>query len=126
MPWLRRRVLSLGVSIEDRHLQSLSDAGDHETRAIINCSGPGARTLVPDETGLPVRGQVHFLEPTDEDTLTNFVGIGIGEYCLDLSGVNPSDLEFSGRTSAGLRPIREGGCRIEVLWLGDRFIVHNY
>jgi D-amino-acid oxidase len=163
-----RRVLSLGVSIEERHLQSLSDAGDHGTRVIINCSGLGARTLVPDETVRPVRGQVHFLEPTNEDTLTNFVGIGIGEYCLipritdvglgslferetdwdeilpkysrhdekklwsaldtllDLSGVNPSDLEFSGRTSVGLRPIREGGCRLEALWLGDRLVVHNY
>jgi hypothetical protein len=30
MPWLRQRVLSLGVRIEERHLQSLSDAGDHE------------------------------------------------------------------------------------------------
>jgi hypothetical protein len=118
---------------------------------------------VPDETVRPVRGQVHFLEPTNEDTLTNFVAIGIGEYCLipritdvglgslfewktdcdeilpkysrhdekklcaaldallDLSGVNPSDLEFSGRMSVGLRHIREGGCRLEALWLGDRW-----
>jgi D-amino-acid oxidase len=60
----------------------LSDAGDHETRVIVNCSGLGARTLVPDETARPVKGQVHFLELTNEDTLTNSVGIGIGEYCL--------------------------------------------
>ena len=53
MLWLRRRALSSGVSIEERHLQSLSDAGDHEMRVIINCSG--ARTLVPDETVRPVR-----------------------------------------------------------------------
>jgi hypothetical protein len=30
MPWLRRRVRSLGVSIEERHLKSLGDAGDHK------------------------------------------------------------------------------------------------
>jgi hypothetical protein len=35
---------------------------------------------VPDETVGPVRGEVHFLEQTNEDTLTNFVGIG--EHCL--------------------------------------------
>jgi hypothetical protein len=35
---------------------------------------------VRDETVRPVRSQVHFLEPTNEDTLTNFVGRG--EYCL--------------------------------------------
>jgi hypothetical protein len=106
---------------------------------------------VPNEIVRPVRGQLHFLEPTNEDTLKNFVGIGIGEYCLipritdvglgglferetdcgeilpkycrhdekrlwaaldtllDLSDVNPSELEFAGRMSVGLRPIREGG-----------------
>ena len=40
---------------------------------------------------------------------------------LDLSGVNPSDLEFSGRTSVGLRPIREGAagsrpCGLATVW----------
>jgi hypothetical protein len=48
MLWLRRSVLSLGVSIEEQHLQSLSDAGDHEMRVIINllgtwCEDAGAR-----------------------------------------------------------------------------------
>jgi D-amino-acid oxidase len=168
LPWLRRTVLSLGISIEERHLQSLGDAGDHETRVVVNCSGLGARTLVPDEKVRPVRGQVLFLEPKNGHPLTNFVGIGIGEYCLipritdvglgslfereadwdailpkysrhdekkllaaldtllDLSGANRSDLEFSGRTSVGLRPIREGGCRLEASWLGDRLVVQNY
>lgn len=37
---------------------------------------------MPDETARPVKGQVHFLELTNEDTITNSVGIGIGEYCL--------------------------------------------
>jgi hypothetical protein len=46
--WLRRSELSSGVSIEERHLQSLSDAGDHEMRVIINllgtwCEDAGAR-----------------------------------------------------------------------------------
>jgi hypothetical protein len=37
---------------------------------------------------------------------------------LDLSGVNPSDLEFSGRMSVGLRPIREGSRRCGLVTVG--------
>ena len=82
MPWLGRRARSIRINIEKRHLQSLTDAFDNQTRVIINCSGLGARKLVPDETVRPVRGRVLFLKPADEEILTSFVSIGMGEYCL--------------------------------------------
>ncbi|MFL6047646.1 MAG: FAD-dependent oxidoreductase [Propionibacteriaceae bacterium] len=168
MSWLGMKALSLGIAIKKQHLESLSDTFDHETYVIVNCSGLGARTLAPDKAVRPVRGQVLFFKPIDQDVLINFVGIGIGEYCLipritdvglgslfeqeidcdeiwpgrsernerrlwaaldalvELSGVDRSALEFSGRTSVGLRPIREGGYRLEALWHGDRLVVHNY
>jgi D-amino-acid oxidase len=167
MPWLELRALSLGISIRKHQLESLDEALDSQMPVLVNCSGLGARKLVPDEAVRPVRGQVLFLQPADTDILKNFVAIGIGEYCLvpritdvglgslfeeadcneslpipppsgeeklwaalgtllRLSGIDSSELEFSGRTSVGLRPIREGGCRVEALWNGDRLIVHNY
>jgi D-amino-acid oxidase len=168
MPWLELSARLLGISIQKRQLESFDDAFDFLTRVVVNCSGLGARRLVPDEAVRPVRGQVLFLQPADATHLTDFVAIGLGEYCLipritdvglgslfeqeadrnetqarhslrdekklwaaldtllGLSGVDPSELEFSGRTSVGLRPIREGGCRLEALWNGDKLIVHNY
>jgi D-amino-acid oxidase len=57
MPWLMRRYASLGGVIERRTLRRLDEAlADHGL--IVNCSGLGARELVPDATVYPSRGHL--------------------------------------------------------------------
>jgi D-amino-acid oxidase len=58
MPWLQSRALHLGVVFEPRVLASLADAWSPEVRALVNCSGIGARTLVPDPLVRPMHGQL--------------------------------------------------------------------
>ncbi|MEW1719430.1 FAD-dependent oxidoreductase [Streptomyces sp. NPDC093109] len=52
---LLQRLRAAGGTIEQRKLTSLDDAGP--AAAIVNCSGLGSRTLVPDPGLRPIRGQ---------------------------------------------------------------------
>jgi D-amino-acid oxidase len=53
--YLQGRLTDAGASIEHRGLHSLADAGP--ASIIVNCTGMGARGLVPDSELRPVRGQ---------------------------------------------------------------------
>lgn len=55
LAYLMRRLRDAGGSVEQRRLNSLEDA--RPTSAVVNCSGLGARTLVPDLEVRPIRGQ---------------------------------------------------------------------
>ncbi|KAG0698753.1 D-aspartate oxidase [Chionoecetes opilio] len=57
LPSLLRDLKALGTRLEVRCLSSLKEAAD-EADLVINCSGLGARDLVPDPFVFPVRGQV--------------------------------------------------------------------
>ncbi|KAG0717431.1 D-aspartate oxidase [Chionoecetes opilio] len=57
LPSLLRDLKTLGTRLEVRCLSSLKEAAD-EADLVINCSGLGARDLVPDPFMFPVRGQV--------------------------------------------------------------------
>ncbi|MEV7889245.1 FAD-dependent oxidoreductase [Streptomyces sp. NPDC002817] len=55
LPWLRQRLLDAGGTIETR---TVSDLVSVEAPVVVNCTGPGARELVPDASVRPVRGQL--------------------------------------------------------------------
>ena len=57
MPTLLREFKAHGGRLEVRHLSSLEEAAA-EADLVINCSGIGARDLVPDPSVFPCRGQV--------------------------------------------------------------------
>ncbi|MFF3919499.1 FAD-dependent oxidoreductase [Streptomyces sp. NPDC001852] len=55
LDYLLRRLRAAGGAVERRRLASLADAAP--ASAIVNCSGLGARDLVPDPELRPIRGQ---------------------------------------------------------------------
>jgi D-amino-acid oxidase len=55
LEYLQRRLAGTGAKIEQRRLRSLAEAGP--AAAVVNCTGMGARDLVPDPGLRPIRGQ---------------------------------------------------------------------
>ncbi|HEY5564810.1 MAG TPA: FAD-dependent oxidoreductase [Rhodothermia bacterium] len=66
MPWLERRVTSLGGSIR-RLGRPLVELSELDARVIVNCSGLGARGLCGDKSVVPVRGAVVRMSGTGID-----------------------------------------------------------
>jgi D-amino-acid oxidase len=58
MRWLQSRAMHLGVVFEPRVMRELADAFAPSDHALVNCSGVGARTLVPDPLVRPMHGQL--------------------------------------------------------------------
>ncbi|MFI6864642.1 FAD-dependent oxidoreductase [Streptomyces sp. NPDC050421] len=61
LEWLERRVMAAGGSVERRTVASFDEAAA-EARTVVNCTGLGARELVPDSGVRPVRGQLVLVE----------------------------------------------------------------
>ncbi|MFH8791401.1 FAD-dependent oxidoreductase [Streptomyces sp. NPDC017941] len=61
LAWLRGRLRAAGGVVEQRTAHSLDEALG-EAPGVVNCSGLGARSLVPDDTVRPVRGQLVLVE----------------------------------------------------------------
>ncbi|PAZ17038.1 amino acid oxidase [Streptomyces sp. SA15] len=59
LPWLRGRFLAAGGAIEE---QTVSDLAQVPAPVVVNCTGLGARELVPDASVRPVRGQLVVVE----------------------------------------------------------------
>ncbi|MDL5204980.1 FAD-dependent oxidoreductase [Streptomyces sp. ALI-76-A] len=59
LPWLRERFLEAGGVIETR---TVSDLAGVDAPVVVNCTGLGARELVPDPSVRPVRGQLVVVE----------------------------------------------------------------
>ncbi|WP_042422921.1 FAD-dependent oxidoreductase [Streptacidiphilus anmyonensis] len=57
LAWLERRLTRAGGRLRAHTYRSLAEAA-HEAPVVVNCSGSGAATLVPDPGVTPVRGQV--------------------------------------------------------------------
>jgi D-amino-acid oxidase len=53
--YLQRRAEAAGVTLRSRHLRSLDEVA---APVVVNCTGIGARDLVPDPAVTPVRGQI--------------------------------------------------------------------
>jgi D-amino-acid oxidase len=74
LPWLESRLAARGIVPEHADLADLADprlAG----QVVVDCSGLGARTLVPDPSVTPVRGQVVVVEQ-----------VGLDEWVVDDGG----------------------------------------
>ncbi|WP_338894850.1 FAD-dependent oxidoreductase [Streptomyces sp. TG1A-60] len=57
--WLRGRFVAAGGAVEAR---TVSDLAAVDARVVVNCTGLGARELVPDPSVRPVRGQLVAVE----------------------------------------------------------------
>ncbi|WP_198539487.1 FAD-dependent oxidoreductase, partial [Streptomyces graminilatus] len=61
--WLRERFLAAGGVVEERYVSDLAEvAGADGADVVVNCTGIGARELVPDPAVRPVRGQLVVVE----------------------------------------------------------------
>lgn len=65
LPWLRERLLRAGGTVEER---TVSDLAEADAPVVVNCTGLGARDLVPDPSVRPVRGQLVVVENPGIDT----------------------------------------------------------
>jgi D-amino-acid oxidase len=61
LEYLRQRLHAADGHVEEGGFASLSGATER-ARVVINCSGIGARQLVPDDTVFPIRGQLVVVE----------------------------------------------------------------
>ncbi|MDT0408503.1 MULTISPECIES: FAD-dependent oxidoreductase [Streptomyces] len=61
LAWLEQRLRAAGCRLVPRTAPSLAEAAEG-ARAVVNCTGLGARSLVPDEAVHPVRGQLVLVE----------------------------------------------------------------
>ncbi|WP_445527920.1 FAD-dependent oxidoreductase [Streptomyces cyslabdanicus] len=59
LPWLRERLTAAGGVVEER---GVTDLAAVDARVVVNCTGLGARELVPDPAMRPVRGQLVVVE----------------------------------------------------------------
>ncbi|MGW4907061.1 FAD-dependent oxidoreductase [Streptomyces sp. NPDC004270] len=59
LAWLRERLGKAGGTVEVREVHGL---GEVPAAAVVNCTGLGARSLVPDPAVRPVRGQLVLVE----------------------------------------------------------------
>ncbi|MEV7268817.1 FAD-dependent oxidoreductase [Streptomyces bacillaris] len=160
LAWLERRLVAAGGAVERRAVTGFAEAAERSP-VVVNCTGLGARELVPDPGMRAVRGQLVLVEnpgieewfteadPASEATTYFFPQPGR----LVLGGTARADDERPEPDAAvareivarcarvrseiadarvlghrvGLRPVREGGVRIEVGALpGGGLLVHNY
>lgn len=61
LDWLEGRIRAAGGSVERRTVSSFDEAAA-EAATVVNCTGLGARELVPDPGMRPVRGQLVLVE----------------------------------------------------------------
>ncbi len=59
LAWLRARLLAAGGAVETRAVAGLAEV---DAPVVVNCTGLGARELVPDASVRPVRGQLVVVE----------------------------------------------------------------
>ncbi|MFC3573920.1 FAD-dependent oxidoreductase [Streptomyces yaanensis] len=154
LPWLLDRLLRAGGRVEERSVADLAEPAA-EAPVVVNCTGLGARELVPDPSVRPVRGQLVVVE---NPGITTWLTAGASMYFfpqpggLILGGTAEDDAwsltpdprtaeEIVARCAAvrpeiagarvldhrvGLRPARDA-VRLERASLpGGGTVVHNY
>lgn len=56
--WLTRQLQAAGAHFVQRKLTSLAELAGEGWDVVVNCSGLGARQLLPDRNSYPIRGQI--------------------------------------------------------------------
>lgn len=64
LPWLKAHAQALGIAFVQRGFTSLAELRSLPVDLVVNCSGLGARELVPDPFVRPMRGQLLHVENT--------------------------------------------------------------
>ena len=155
LDYLARRARNAGAQVAEVEFGSFDELPS-EYDMIVNCSGVGARTLVPDRDVEPHRGQVAVVAPLDLpyavvcDDPPLMYAIPRRADCV-LGGTNTiseniepaadETLRIVGEAArvlgiaaprvlgerVGLRPFRRSGIHLEAEQLGDgRTLIHNY
>lgn len=73
LAWLRERFTRAGGTVEERYVADLAEV---EAPVVVNCTGLGARELVPDPAVEPVRGQLVVVENPGVTTWLTSVDAG--------------------------------------------------
>jgi D-amino-acid oxidase len=81
--YLEQRLVAAGGTIEIKRISSLSEAAE-AAPVVVNCTGMGARDLVPDSDLTPIRGQLVVVENP-----------GITEFFSEDTGVSPDLLHYA-------------------------------
>eukprot|EP00658_Telonema_sp_P-2_P010066 TRINITY_DN13780_c0_g1_i1.p1 TRINITY_DN13780_c0_g1~~TRINITY_DN13780_c0_g1_i1.p1 ORF type:complete len:306 (-),score=27.91 TRINITY_DN13780_c0_g1_i1:307-1224(-) len=147
LKWLRAELEQLGGTVRyGKHIKSISECFTQEPGAsvMVNCTGLGAREIVPDANVYPCKGQlVHVAAPWIECTIFSddpaAYAIAVPGQDLELGGtaqdleqdrkpnqealhqilstnaqVQPSLSGLKGDAWVGLRPKRSGGIQLEL------------
>ncbi|KAG0698752.1 D-aspartate oxidase [Chionoecetes opilio] len=109
LPSLLRDLKALGTRLEVRCLSSLKEAAD-EADLVINCSGLGARDLVPDPLVFPVRGQVIRSAEVVEEW------VGLRPYRSKGVRLEADELQLGNRTIPVVHNYGHGGCGVTLSW----------
>ncbi|MEU1072223.1 MULTISPECIES: FAD-dependent oxidoreductase [unclassified Streptomyces] len=128
LAWLRGRLEAAGGSVETRTVQTLPDAP-----VVVNCTGLGARTLVPDPLVRPVRGQLVVVENPGVVEWYTRVDHSAGEttyffpqpYGLLLGGTAQDDVWDLTPDPAVARRIVERCARVRPEIAGARVLAHR-
>jgi D-amino-acid oxidase len=83
LDYLERRLATAGGTIEIKRISSLSEAAE-TAPIVVNCTGMGARDLVPDPDLTPIRGQLVVVENP-----------GITEFFSEDTGLSPDLLHYA-------------------------------
>ncbi|HWK88943.1 MAG TPA: FAD-dependent oxidoreductase [Longimicrobium sp.] len=128
LPWLVRRFEAAGGTIETRRIASLAEV---EAPLVVNCTGLGASTVVPDGSMLPIRGQVVVVENPGLDEWIAAVDGDSVTYVIPRSG----DCVLGGTSEKGAwslepdpasaRSILERCIRLEPRLAGARVLAHR-
>jgi D-amino-acid oxidase len=155
LPYLQMRAGLADEAIQRTHLHDLHEVSQ-EYRVIVNCSGYGARTLVPDDALVAHRGQVVIVEklgqkngfvleepltyviPRKDDCVLGGVNLDSASTAVDrevseqivarcAAMLKVSPSPHIKRELVGIRPARRGGVALHANRLRDgRLVIHNY
>ena len=112
--WLRERFVAAGGAVEER---TVTDLAAVDAAVVVNCTGLGARDLVPDPSVRPVRGQLVVVENPGVSTwLTSVDHSAVQEYVLHTAArwVDPGRYGGGGRVVPDAGPGDRGGDRAAV------------
>ena len=94
LEYLLNRYASAGGSVEYATVPSLASV---DAPVVVNCTGIGARSLVPDESVVPVRGQIVVVENP-----------GISEFYIDHGAEGTPDYVYAFPHGDVVDPRRDG------------------